>query len=143
MITTKRQNESIEMVKALTGGSVQKYLANKNTHGLVANDCLYSSWGYDQTNVDFYRVVRTTKTMVVLQQLEAVKNENGPTAMRGTTTPTDKPATVWNHDTQQREDAPLLRRKVQTGRMGDCVKLESYSYAHKWDGTPQQFTSYA
>lgn len=31
---------------------------------------LVSQWGYDQTNVDFYEVVKATKTMVYVQRIE-------------------------------------------------------------------------
>ena len=32
-------------------------------------DIMYSSWGYDQTNVDFYKVVRVTKASAWLQPI--------------------------------------------------------------------------
>ena len=31
-------------------------------------DIFYTSWGYDQTNVEFYKVVRATKSSVWIQQ---------------------------------------------------------------------------
>ena len=33
-------------------------------------DILYNSWGYDQTNVDFYQVVRCTKSSVFIRQIK-------------------------------------------------------------------------
>lgn len=32
-------------------------------------DVLYASWGYDQTNIDFYQVVRISKASVWLQSM--------------------------------------------------------------------------
>ena len=33
-------------------------------------DIIYNSWGYDQTNVDFYQVVRCTKSSVFIRQIK-------------------------------------------------------------------------
>lgn len=35
----------------------------------AVGDILYSSWGYDQTNIDFYQVVRTTAKSVWVKKL--------------------------------------------------------------------------
>lgn len=55
-------------------------------HGLVLGDVLYTSWGYDQTNVDFYEVinVRTSKTVHV-RKLRQTTTETG--FMSGNTQP--------------------------------------------------------
>ena len=37
---------------------------------IQTGDIIVSSWGYDQTNVDAYQVIRTTPKMMVLQQIE-------------------------------------------------------------------------
>lgn len=34
-------------------------------------DIIYNSWGYDQTNVDFYQVVRCTKSSVFIRPIKA------------------------------------------------------------------------
>lgn len=41
-----------------------------NTHDFRPGDFLSYSWGYDQTNVDFYRVTRTTEKSVWIQRVE-------------------------------------------------------------------------
>jgi hypothetical protein len=40
-------------------------------HSYVAGDILYSSWGYDQTNVDWYQVVKTTAKSISVRKLAA------------------------------------------------------------------------
>ena len=40
-------------------------------HQLVIGDILTYSWGYDQTNVDWFRVTRTTQNFVWLQPIAA------------------------------------------------------------------------
>jgi hypothetical protein len=34
-------------------------------------DIIYNSWGYDQTNIDFYQVVRCTKSSVFIRPIKA------------------------------------------------------------------------
>lgn len=41
-------------------------------HKFVAGDIVTNSWGYDQTNVDWYRVTRTTKSYVWLKPVRAI-----------------------------------------------------------------------
>jgi hypothetical protein len=38
-------------------------------HDVKVGDIFYSSWGYDQTNVDFYKVIRTTKCTADLVEI--------------------------------------------------------------------------
>lgn len=40
-------------------------------HGYEVGDVLYSSWGYDQTNVDFYQVIATTAKTVTFREIRA------------------------------------------------------------------------
>lgn len=48
--------------------------------GVAVGDFFVRSWGYDQTNVDFYRVVGLTPKGVRLQQWSsATVDDNGPT----------------------------------------------------------------
>jgi hypothetical protein len=37
-------------------------------HTLKEGDIVYNSWGYDQTNIDYYQVIRTTKKQVILKR---------------------------------------------------------------------------
>ena len=48
-------------------------------HNLKVGDIITNSWGYDQTNVDWYRVTKTTAHFVWLQPIAAVTTEaTGP-----------------------------------------------------------------
>lgn len=88
----------------------------------------YSSWGYDQTNIDFYRVTKMTKTTVTLQRLECEQIEE-----TGFMTGEVIPSTV------DHRDAPI-RRKLKFETM---VKIDDCSRAYLWDGKPKAFSSYA
>lgn len=89
-------------------------------------DILYSSWGYDQTNIDFYEVRKVTGSMVVLQKLEKrVVRDLGPQVY------------VVPVPGQYGQAAPL-RRKFGPSWRGDVytVSINSYASASLWDGVP-------
>lgn len=46
---------------------------------LEIGDILYASWGYDQTNIDFYQVTATTKKTVTFRKIgqEIIENSHG------------------------------------------------------------------
>jgi hypothetical protein len=95
-------------------------------------DVWASSWGYDQTNVDFYRVIRTTKTMVVLEAIAKTVREDKKLAMQGTAMP------VLDSGTG-REDC---RRKVHSYDGSPVIEINSFICASPWDGSPQRVSWY-
>jgi len=54
-------------------------------HSLKVGDIVYNSWGYDQTNIDFYQVVRVSEHFVWLRKLCQETEEKG--FMQGPTRP--------------------------------------------------------
>lgn len=97
-------------------------------------DILYSSWGWEQTNISFYKVVKRTPKQVQLQKIGTVHEQSDTLAMQGTATP--------NEDVERGDP---FRRKVIESSYGDgeFVMIESYESARKWDGKPKNFTAYA
>ncbi len=73
-----------------------------NQDGYQPGAIVADSWGYDQTNVDFYRIERRTPAgFLVLQPLEGIeapdapRTPGGPPTMTGTVTPgSDKGKTI-------------------------------------------------
>ena len=43
---------------------------------IKTGDIWYSTGGYEQTTIKWYRVMRTTKTMIVLEKLSGKVTEN-------------------------------------------------------------------
>ena len=39
-------------------------------HSLEVGTIVYSSWGFNQTNIDFFQVIRRTKSSVVIQEID-------------------------------------------------------------------------
>lgn len=63
----KRQ---IDAVKASEARKAEKRAAQKKPHGYEVGMILVASWGYDQTNINFYEVVEVIgKSMVKLEEI--------------------------------------------------------------------------
>jgi hypothetical protein len=94
-------------------------------HDYKEGDILYSSWGYDQTNIDWYEV-----TKVVGKQIE-IRPIAGKQVGGGGGRGTDEVMPVPGHFT-----GPAVRKTPnQWG-----IRLTSYSSAFKWDGKPKHQT---
>lgn len=94
------------------------------THGLQVGSVLVSSWGYDQTNVNWYQVtaVVSAKTVVVREIAgRTIPAADGGSAMSGYSTP------CLNQFVGESV-------RVRAGRHGVAVK--SYRAA-PWDGMPK------
>ena len=97
--------------------------AEKMTVGTI----LYSDWGYEQTNIDFYVIVDRVGITVTLQQIGGVRKYSSD--MSGTVTP----------DIDKKIGEPFKKRINKYG----CISLESYSSAYIYDGKPKMFSTYA
>ena len=108
---------------------MKKRRANrKQPHSLKVGDILVSSWGYEQTNIDFYQVTAAPgKCTVELREL--AKNAVETEWCQARVTP--------------RKDkfvsAAFKRRASIDGR----VKVSSVASAYVWDGRAKHQTSYA
>lgn len=97
---------------------------------LVVGDILYSSWGYEQTNIDFYQVVEVsdTKKTVKIREIES-KNFSKDGNWTGSKVPD-----VGNF---------IGEAKTKKVQPNNYIGLNSYSSASKWDGLPKSFSTYA
>lgn len=104
------------------------YRAKKTTTArkLEVGHILYTSWGYDQTNTDFYQVTALKgATMVMVRKLAATTEEKG--FMSGDTFPTE-----------EQIGEPIACRV----RNGDSITVDGHS-AWIWGGTPKAVSWYA
>lgn len=101
-------------------------------HTLKTGDILTSSWGYDQTNIDFYQVKEVRGAFVIVQKIAQKRTYD--TQDTGDTMPV-KDAFLPN--------SPELRKKVSGGDGYQYISLTSYSSASLWDGKPEHWTAYA
>jgi hypothetical protein len=110
---------------------------------------IYCSWGYDQTNINFYRIEKRSGAFVTLIPLrQRDRTETG--FMSGTTMPSDTPKDyakdhdpAWSNKDPQ-NPKPSFRRKLSI-REGHINGLNVFGcgWASLWEGKPMNWTSYA
>lgn len=89
-------------------------------HTLQVGDILKASWGYDQTNIDFYQVVELRgKSNVVIREIGQE---------HGSATGPDSWITMPRRDSFHGE--PMVKRVQQ----GNSVRIASYANAYPWNG---------
>lgn len=95
-------------------------------------DILECSWGYDQTNVDFYKVLKVSNGWATVQAIgtdETYDNSYG--FMTGVARP------------DYNKTGKTFRRKIQNWGNGDSISINTYSSANIWDGKPARTSHYA
>jgi hypothetical protein len=117
---------------------LQKYRAERQKpHTFTVGDIVTNSWGYDQTNVDWYRVAKTTAHFVWLQPIAAQVEETG--FMSGQSAPSidtssDDPTQWGFHDLKQ----PVQKHAAS----GSNVSMK-YGSGSKWNGERRYASWYA
>jgi hypothetical protein len=124
-------------------------------HTVKPGQFFYSSWGYEQTNVDFYKVIAVTAKSVKIQQW-SVKATDDRRVIPGdkpyTRTVTDwsqVTATDWDERVRQCREAQtevpvgVQLKRVQTWSDRPALVLTSYSNAYLWDGASKYDTRIA
>jgi hypothetical protein len=115
--TDLRRNAMVEKLKA-------QQARRDFQHGFQVGDILYASWGYDQTNVDFYQVVEVRGKDIILREIgsRVVGNKGGPT---------EKVMAEPNEFI-----GPPLRKRPQGTGSHTYVKITQSQTAFEWDGVP-------
>jgi len=100
-------------------------------------DILISSWGYDQTNVDFYKVLKISPSgkSVSIQRIKGTIAEKGG-YMSGE-------ATVAIPHEVAEFDNKVMTKLAKPNRDGYGVKIKNYAWAYLWDGKPHYCSWYA
>ena len=107
-------------------------------------DILVMQWGYEANNVNFFKVLKRTKTQVVIAELESIMTQPYPcgcgTHKYVTAGDSWKSWSLWaNRDggfIEHNYDGPTaFRRKVKTNSyQNEIVWVTDYAYAYLWDG---------
>lgn len=96
-------------------------------------DILCSSFGYNRTIIRFYKVLRTTKSSVVIRELEKVTvNGDGQWYNSWEVMPV-----VDKFDKYSKE----MIKRIKPTSMHPSVKISTYEYAQLWNGKPMTETS--
>ncbi len=119
-------------VEAKRGRRATAERMKRERRRIEAGDILYSSWGYDMVNIDFYKVRKRTERMVELVKVGYGSHEHSG-FLRGRVTPDP-----------DNEIGEPFRRKVYRFKSGDgiyeeSVGITSYSSASRWVGRTLEY----
>ncbi|EAJ5665885.1 hypothetical protein DL040_01675 [Campylobacter jejuni] len=102
--------------------------SKENEDGYKVGDFLYSSWGYEQTNIDFYQVITTTEKTIFLAEVK-----------------TDVKVTGWERGLKSPCKNALKLDKAAFKTLSNFPKDSRGGYAkslYKYKGKALEFTSY-
>ena len=108
-----------------------------NAHSITVGSILSRSWGYEQTNVDFYVVTRATKTMITFAPIAKDVEYTGTATDYATPQIVGGTPVIIGSDT--------MRRKVNNYGNGPSVSIANYAgagSASPWSGKPQYQTGF-
>ncbi len=94
----------------------------KEIEVIKEGDILYNSWGYDQTNIDYYLVVGKKNKIFFIRELAQKREYTG--YMSGNCVP----------DKEKFADEKIIKKLTFNMEVG---------YLSKWDGRPLGFSEYA
>lgn len=113
-----------------------------STVGVSVGDFFVSQWGYEQTNVDFYKVVGLTAKGVKVQKWQGatVRDNGGPVTY---VIPGGAPATYtdWSGDEPKNKPCPIRTKRLSCWGTdptagGVYIRVSSFQAAQPWDGKP-------
>ena len=115
-------------IKKLT--NIKEY--KEPEHNIKVGDIFYNSWGYEQTNIDFYQVIKTTKKTITLKGIKGTAKEYNMQGMNGTVIPLKD---NFINDDAIRKTPYLLDNKWY-------IKFE-YGIGKQWGDEEVGFSNYA
>lgn len=94
---------------------------------LKVGDVLRSTWGHEQTNVDFYQVVAVTAKTATFRPIGFAQVSGDG----------------WAGQVVPEVGAFTGPSRIAKVTFGESVRVSSYAVASLWDGQPVSFTAYA
>lgn len=101
-------------------------------HNITAGDIFYHSWGYEQTNIDYYQVIKTTKKTITVRRIKGKTEKYDGYNMTGLVNPFKD---NFVNDEEIKKTPYLLNDKWY-------INFE-YGVGCRWEGEAMRFSSYA
>lgn len=113
-------------------------LADAVKPNVKVGDVFVCTWGYGQTNVDFYMVIKLTTKMAWLAKL-AAQTTRRDTSMSGYTMPVLVHPNTLGNGRQYRIQSTITSMSSNK----PFFRITNYSIAYPWDGKEQFFSEWA
>jgi len=121
------QKTSIQRRHDQDEARMKQYTEEKK--GFEVGKILRSSWGCEQTNIDYYLIIERKNDFVTLQEIGENRQTDPRYGDRGTTTP----------DTNKKVGEPFKKKVSKFA----SIELASYKFGRLWDEKPDYWSSYA
>jgi len=118
-------------------------MTTKNELGVEVGAFFYCSWGYDQTNVDWYKVVGVTAKGVKVQAWKSKVEDGHVVPGDGVVTHqhwVDNPGEGAGRVLSDPVEAPVKFHRTRPWSSEPTFTVNSYSNAYLWDGQPKYET---
>lgn len=122
----KKINSTISSLMAWEDRKIERKEARKQPHALKLGDILYSSWGYEQTNIDFYQVTKVVSDHSV--------------RVRGIHQTIERSEGHSDYVVPVR-DSFKGSEELKRVQQGNYIRITSYANASPWDGRPKYQTA--
>lgn len=99
----------------------------------VLGDIIVNSWGFDQTNIEFYQVVQVLNKSIRVREIRQIYQSTGH----------DCGYTMPKIGSFIESDDPFILSLKHSGKSVFICNPKSFYYFHKWDGTKEYTSSYA
>jgi len=135
----KQTAERLEIAKAVTTGETikeaPKAAEKVNKYGVKVGDVFYDSWGYEQTNIDFYQVIALRgATQVVLAAIGCESQSNGWCSAK--VKPKKDDFLTGNYKTRQQDGDSIIKTvhkygdSIMAGSGRDALFLTNWEVEH-------------
>jgi hypothetical protein len=130
-VVNKLEHRKVEKVKEVEENKVDP----KDFYKI--GDIVVNTWGYEQTNVEFYQVISMTARTIKVKRIYGTKVE-GSTYSHGMACEVTPTKNKFYEDKHEKYEYQLRVKKD-----GNLSKPESFYHFHKWSGSPQYQSWYA
>lgn len=112
---------------------VQKFAAQNSPHDFKVGDILYDSWGYEQTNIDWYQITEVKGRSITMREIKCTSEDTG--WMTGRAMPVKG---SFCGDPIKK----VVQAYVSNGKAHHYINSR-HGWISQWDGTPKRWSSYA
>jgi len=120
---------SARMYNTISVRTTDVTLVVKPLPTINTGDIFVCSWGYGQTNIDYYKVISVLNKSVVIAGMGQTRKYTG--SMQGQCVP--DPTKV---------DTKRITKRINSYGNKACLKINSFSTAFKWNGNADNFTEW-
>lgn len=131
----KKINDSIGALIAWEDRKQERKEERKLPHTLKLGDILYSSWGYEQTNINFYQVTKLVgaNTVQIREIASKIVSDDGG--------PTTHVIAVKDSFLSARAEWDKTGREMTKRVSNGMVRVSGVQTAYLWDGKPKYETA--